>query len=1071
MSELEAILGTKGEVARVAALLLSSGDLLFKQGKAKEAEEPYRQALAIFERAADRTGVAQCSIALGRVLVRAAKPDEALPHFNAALDTFQALDDPLGLASVLDEIGDLHRSRGEIPEALRRFQESYALRKTAGDERGLGRLLISIASVHRAQGDYELAIAKSEEARTIFTRLEDREGAALVLVSLGNVTLERGDHSKAIALLKEAQAIWEALGNREQSASVLNSIASIYSLTGDHAKAKEFFTRTLAIFEEMGHIGRMAGVLNNLGVTAKNLGLYAEGVQYYERSIALKSQLGGRGLVASPLINLGNLNYMLGNFTAGLERCNESLEVTRETGDRRAEINARLNIANCLGGLAHWEDSLARADEAVAATEELGVKDLHCDALLVSARARLRLERYADAEAVLSRTAEIARKLKDPEFEAVAESMLGELAWWRGERAAGDTHFMTAVGKLGRLESKHHLGLAYLDAGRCYGAHGEAASAVTYLERAREIFTSLGARGWIIATGLALGRFGAAHDPVGAAFALSEALELAEEAGDLAGQAEARERLRTLRAVAAEVSPGSYLSKQKLTALYQVGSSLNQILELETLIQKLLDLAVRNAGAERGALKLEVAEGRPAIELARSSDGETLPQPDRIGRDIREEVIRSGAALLARDPKSDELLRKFDSVKVDGATSFLCVPLKIKERLAGSLYLDNRRPGHLFSDDDLDFLVALGNVAAPAIENARLVEELRQAKELLDEENVELRREVSQRYQFDNFVGSTPAMEEVFAVVGKVARSRANVLIRGESGTGKELVAKTIHYNSDRSGGPFVKLNCAALPESLVESELFGVERGTATGVDKRIGKFEQANHGTLFLDEIGDMPLTTQAKVLRVLQEKEFERVGGRQSIAVDVRVLSATHKDLEEAIKNGEFRADLYYRLNVVPVSVPPLRRRRGDIPALVKLFLDQSAESEGKHISGLTRDAWEVIQNHPWPGNVRELQNVIAQAVVMCDGDKINAAHLPAEIRQGAAGAAEGGGGAGGTAMISVPAGAQPLDRVLEAAEEAAIKATLERVGGNKSRAADELGISRVTLYNKLKKYGIE
>jgi Nif-specific regulatory protein len=627
---------------------------------------------------------------------------------------------------------------------------------------------------------------------------------------------------------------------------------------------------------------------------------------------------------------------------------------------------------------------------------------------------------------------------------------------------------MTAVGKLGRLESKHHLGLAYLDAGRCYGAHGEAASAVTYLERAREIFTSLGARGWIIPTGLALGRYGAAHDPVGAAFGLSEALELAEEAGDMVGQAEARERLRTLRAVAAEVSPGSYLSKQKLSALYQVGSTLNQILELETLIQKLLDLAVRNVGAERGALRLEVAEGRPAIELARSQEGETLPAPDRIGRDIREEVIRSGAALLARDPKSDELLRKFDSVK-DGATSFLCIPLKIKERLAGSLYLDNRRPGHLFSDDDLDFLVALANVAAPAIENARLVEELRQAKELLDEENVELRREVGQRYQFDNFVGSTPAMEEVFAVVGKVARSRANVLIRGESGTGKELVAKTIHYNSERSGGPFVKLNCAALPESLVESELFGVERGTATGVDKRIGKFEQANNGTLFLDEIGDMPLTTQAKVLRVIQEKEFERVGGRQSIAVDVRVLSATHKDLEEAIRTGEFRADLYYRLNVVPVLVPPLRRRRGDIPALVKLFLDQHAESEGKRITGLTRDAWEVIQNHPWPGNVRELQNAIAQAVVMCDGDKINAAHLPAELRQAAGGT--GGAGQGGTAMIAVPAGAQPLDRVLEAAEEAAIKATLERVGGNKSRAADELGISRVTLYNKLKKYGIE
>jgi transcriptional regulator with PAS, ATPase and Fis domain len=343
---------------------------------------------------------------------------------------------------------------------------------------------------------------------------------------------------------------------------------------------------------------------------------------------------------------------------------------------------------------------------------------------------------------------------------------------------------------------------------------------------------------------------------------------------------------------------------------------------------------------------------------------------------------------------------------------------------------------------------------------------LRLAKELLDEENVELRREVSQRYHFEKFVGTTPVMEEVFAMVGKVAKSRANVLVRGESGTGKELVAKTIHYNSDRQKGPFVKLNCAALPESLVESELFGVERGTATGVEKRIGKVEQANHGTLFLDKVGDMPLTTQSKVLRVLQEREFERVGGRQSISVDVRVISATNKDLEEAIRTGEFRADLYYRLNVVTISVPPLRRHLGDIPNLVKLFLSQCSEREGKQIVGLTKDAWDLLFAHSWPGNVRELENAIEQAVVMCDGDKLMASHLPPDIRA----AAEQSRGTG-PGVLPIANGMGPLDRTIEAAEEAAIRAVLDRFGGNKTRAAEELGISRVTLYNKLKKYGVE
>jgi len=1066
MSELDVVLGSKSEVARLAAILVNSGDAFFRQGRLKEAEEPYRQAFDIFNRTGDQSGRAQCGTALGRVLAKAGETEDALRHLTEALATYRELADQSGMATALDEIGNLHLGRGEVHEALDRLQQSYALRQAAGDERGLGRLLVSIAAVHRNQGDYEQAIARCEEARSIFTRLTEREGIASVLVSLGNVHAERGEHSRAVTLLKEALAIWEEVGDREQSASVHNSIATIYSQTGDHAKAKEFYTRALAIFEMVGNVARTAGVLNNLGVAAKNLGLFAEGIQYFERSISIKTKLGGRGLISAALNNLGNLDYMLGNFEIGIARCTESLAINQEIGDRRGEINARLNLANCMGGLGRWEESRALADEALAMAEDLGVRDVVCDALLVATRARIRLELRQEAANLAARAAVEARKVKDPEFEAVAESMLGELAWWRGERVEGDTHFMTAVSRLGRLESKHHLGVAYLDAGRCYGAHAEAASAATYLERAREIFTSLESRGWVVQANLAVGRFCAAHDPVTAAFCLSEAMELAGEAGDEANQSQAREMIRHLRASAAEVSPGSYLSKQKLNALYQVGSTLNQILDLENLLLKLLDLAVRNLGAERGALRIELGEGRPPVELARSNEGEPLKQPERIGQDTREEVLRSGQPMLGRDAKSDEALRRFESVRMDGVTSFLCVPLRIKERLTGSLYLDNRRPGHLFAEDDLDFLVALGNVAAPAIENARLVEELRLAKELLDEENVELRREVGQRYQFENFVGNTPAMQEVFSIVGKVAKSRANVLIRGESGTGKELVAKTIHYNSDRKNGPFVKLNCAALPESLVESELFGVEGGTATGVEKRIGKFEQANAGTLFLDEVGDMPLTTQAKVLRVLQEREFERVGGRKPIAVDVRVITATHKDLEEAIRAGEFRGDLFYRLNVVAVTVPPLRQRKADLPGLVKLFLDECARNEGKHITSLSKEAWEIIFAHSWPGNVREVQNAIEQAVVMCDGDKLLASHLPLEIRHAAELSADRSSG-----LPSGVAGAQPLDRTLEAAEEAAIRAALDRCGGNKSKAADGLGISRVTLYNKLKKYGMD
>jgi DNA-binding NtrC family response regulator len=323
----------------------------------------------------------------------------------------------------------------------------------------------------------------------------------------------------------------------------------------------------------------------------------------------------------------------------------------------------------------------------------------------------------------------------------------------------------------------------------------------------------------------------------------------------------------------------------------------------------------------------------------------------------------------------------------------------------------------------------------------------------LRREAAELRSQLRDRYSFDNIVGSSPEMQRVFKTVAQIAPSRATVLLSGESGTGKELVAAAIHHHSPRQNGPFVKLHCAALAESLLESELFGHERGAYTGADrKREGRFEQANGGTLFLDEIGEISLGTQVKLLRVLQEREFERVGGGQTLHVDVRLIAATNRDLKEMVLAGKFREDLYYRLNVINLTLPSLRQRPSDVPALAMHFLRRYATENGKPVKAIGDAALAQIASYTWPGNVRELENVIERAVVLADGETIEVSHLPPEL-----------------AVATRRPGAPVVPgATMEELERYAILKTMESVGGSTSRAAEILGISVRKIQYKLQEY---
>ncbi|OHC14115.1 MAG: hypothetical protein A3K50_06660, partial [Planctomycetes bacterium RIFOXYD12_FULL_42_12] len=362
---------------------------------------------------------------------------------------------------------------------------------------------------------------------------------------------------------------------------------------------------------------------------------------------------------------------------------------------------------------------------------------------------------------------------------------------------------------------------------------------------------------------------------------------------------------------------------------------------------------------------------------------------------LAQRAIRERKSLLIMDAQMDS--RVSTSIKIIGARSVMCAPLICPQKTLGILQIESKSKDYEFSKADLDLFTGIASQVALLIYSAELFDDLKRANERIASENKNLKKQQKVQSSFGNIIGTSPKIKEVLELVKKVSNAPYSVLITGKSGSGKELIAKAIHYNSSRSGQPFVVLNCAAIPHDLLESELFGYEKGAFTGAgETKQGLFEVANKGTIFLDEIGDMHPHTQAKLLRILQEKELQRVGGTKVIKIDVRVLAATNKDLKNAMSSGEFREDLFYRLNVVPVHLPPLCERKEDIPLLITHFLELSCADIGKHVKGFAQEAVTLLLNYSWPGNVRELRNVVERIVTLAPEDSmLGVDMLPPEI----------------------------------------------------------------------------
>jgi len=522
----------------------------------------------------------------------------------------------------------------------------------------------------------------------------------------------------------------------------------------------------------------------------------------------------------------------------------------------------------------------------------------------------------------------------------------------------------------------------------------------------------------------------------------------------------------------------------ELSILERISQILGSGLDLEELFGQVVAVLGQQLGIRRAALVLH-DEATSSLHIAAAiglTEEEKAKGRYEIGEGITGQVVATGEPRVLADVSHEPVFLNrtggLGATDDDQTVSFICIPLKTGDRVQGAISVAKpfADEASLHADARLLSIIA-GNI----VQALRINELVKVEKDAWLQETQQLKENLRSKYRFDNIIGTSAAMMDVFATIGQVAASRATCLLLGETGTGKELIAKAIHFNSPRRDKPFVRVNCGALSETLLESELFGHVKGSFTGaVRDKIGRFEAADGGTIFLDEIGTIDTQLQVKLLRVLQEREFERVGDHRTVRVDVRVIAATNLDLQEEVRKGTFREDLYYRLNVVTVYLPPLRNRREDIPLLIDHFLDQYNRENNRNLHKINRELMNTLLRYPWPGNVRELENAIERAVVLSNGEEFTEDLLPIQIRMFAQQ------GRDKVMAESIESLARKLseqaideysmregeiyDLVVGEVEKQLIGRALDRHDGVKTRSADFLGINRNTLNKKVKDLNI-
>jgi transcriptional regulator with GAF, ATPase, and Fis domain/serine/threonine protein kinase len=1053
-----------GNLPLILEILGALGTSRIAHGDYDKAIECFEQGLEVARTLESKFDVAWCCSSLGTVYHNRADHQRALEQFTRSLHLSHQIGDLRGIATGYNNLGIVYRLKDELARAADAYKRAIDLFSRINDQLGMAAGMNNLSSILELEGKYNEALDYSFRALEKRKKSRSRSGIAFSYYRIGKIFQSKGELDKAVTYAEKSLQIRKELGEKLGTAYSRLLLSELYLVQGKYHEAFHLCQGGLKDFESLEN---EVGVLMARETFARVLLQFGDvggAKKMLEEVLERCRNRDERKLLGNCLLGLGRASLELGDPAQAEERISEAERLFRTNQNRRDLAEAFLERCALKLAAGQSADASRPLEEAYSILEDLGARDLV--PLYFLLRSRVEMEKpHVDMETArkfLERGLVEAREVNLPDLRWRFHHRIGLLEARRGDSRLARIHFQEARDILEEA---------------CRGVP----------PRHRKTFYRLRER-----------------EEIGKAASIG--LETArQESPEAGGEA---------KTFAPEERGFSFSSEEVLSfyqetlKLHEIAAAMGHERDIQKLLECIMDAVLDLVDAERGFIILKSAgSAHRTVTVARNLERQIVQEPERkISESISRQVLRTGKPVIARNAIGDSRFLGSKSIRNLRLRSLICVPLRFRNEVLGAIYLDNRHRRDAFRPQDLNILQTFADQAAVAVTNARLIDENRkrtadlvEANRRKETLNLKLRRKVHKRtaelalvredllerqhqlearYRFRNIVGKSEAMERIFLLLEKVAPTQLPILLEGESGTGKELIARAIHFNSLQREGRFLIENCGSLSESLLETELFGHTRGAFTGaVSEKKGLFELADGGTLFLDEVGDMSLGMQQKLLRVLEDGGIRRVGGKETIPIRVRILSASNRDLAGLVAEGKFRGDLYFRLNGIRIHVPSLRSRKEDIPSLVEHFVEEAARTSGGPVRRLDAELLRLLVAHNWPGNVRELRHFIERTLLTSPGEVIRKEDILFDIPwlPGPGGLREGVPGNGTLPPGPVLAG-RPFSEVgsLRAARAVAERQFLveavREAEGNASAAARRCGISRESFYRLLRKHRI-
>lgn len=938
-------------------------------------------------------------------------------------------------------------NHSNFPEAQQILKEIFRDESRKEFPTLLIQALLLNANINFQLNKFELALDSFRKALELSQKFGTQESVCDIYYKLGKSNFYLSHYKNAFSFFEHSLLLAEQVGNFEFQIKIHTEIGELYRLTGNFKKSIDHLNKAISGLERTPFDELKAQIYHNFGKLYSELRNPLESIDFYEKSLMLAESNKFHSLRSSNLIGIARVNRLQKtNATTILSKLEEALNIANQHSTNIEEAVALYELGEFYRSQNNFEQALKFYQKSISIAEKIRLDFYIAKNYLKMGIIYLEEKNLNRTVLCLDGAQKIYAYLPLPKLEINIKKLEIRLAkeekkffraFSAAEKAIQTVENVAESLDNDRMREKYLQGFSgfYKERFLCFlKAHQQ--------DKLYDEILSKDIQNWA-----------ELYEKYREKILQNAVEDLEQEAQQIQPKISEETDTEFLPPKEEEFrrtpqkAEKSSIAQHYLTKLIQISQQLNVIRDEEKLLQTTLDLLIEAVNAEHAVIfLLDEATSELIPKVTGKSEVETVRDAYKISETVLHDVVQKGKPVVCLNAKSDPRYQQRQSIAKYQITSFICVPLSFAGKIFGTVYVDKRSNERALNNEDLDFIVAFASQAAIALENAKLTSRL-------EEENRTLKAEVQRKYHFAGIVGESKAMQKVFATLGKVIKSDSTVVVTGESGTGKELIAKAIHYNGARKDKSFIAVNCSELPETL-ENELFGHSKGSFTGAvfDKK-GLFEEANEGTIFLDEITNTSLGFQSKLLRVLQEREVRRVGEAIPRKVNVRVIAATNVDLMQMVKDKTFREDLYYRLNVIQISLPPLAKREGDVEALTRYFLKENSERMGEEFK-ISKMAMKILLTYGFPGNVRQLSNIIERATVLCDNNTIEKSDLIDLVDE-----------EGSNSDFNLNT------YTLSDIEKHVIQEVLELNNWEYKKSSEMLGISRTTLYSKVSKHGIE